>query len=145
MAHLALVHFVKTIEILNGTYPPPSTPRRLLNSRSLGPLRTTTSRTATITGTNMYQQPALHHHRRLAYFTDDIPVIINSVSDNPLCNGSEQNQEIRCSIVSSTVCVVLEEDDDPNVVRTILITGLRTAVDSGEFLTRIPPEYLVMT
>ncbi|CAB9501886.1 expressed unknown protein [Seminavis robusta] len=88
-----------------------------------------------------------HHHdgrRRLAYYTDDYPVIINTVSDNPLCNGSSQNQAVMCAIVSSTVCVVLEDGDDPEEVRNTLITGLRIAVDSGDFLGRIPAEDLIM-
>ena len=82
--------------------------------------------------------------RKLFYYTDDIPVTINSVTDNPLCAGSAQNNQVMCAIVSSTVCVVLEEGDDPDEVRALMIAGLRQAVDSGDFLRRIPPEDLTM-
>lgn len=82
--------------------------------------------------------------RRLAYYTDDIAATINSVTDNPLCAGSAQNSQIMCAIVSSTVCVVLEEDDNADEVRNLMIAGLRQAVDSGDFLRRIPPADLTM-
>jgi len=83
--------------------------------------------------------------RRLSYYTDYIPVAINSVTDNPLCAGAAQNPRIMCAIVSSTVCAVLEEGDDPNEERAIIVNGLRQAVDSGDFLRRIPAEKLTMT
>lgn len=82
--------------------------------------------------------------RQLAHYTDSIPVTINSVTDNPLCAGSAQNPRIMCAIVSSTVCVVLEDGDDPNGVRALMIAGLRQAVDSGDFLRRIPAQDLQM-
>ena len=77
--------------------------------------------------------------RRLAYYSDDYPVSINAVTDNPLCEGQAENPDIKCSIISSTVCVVLEDGDDPNEVRAFMIAGLRQAVQTGEFLRRIPP------
>lgn len=79
-----------------------------------------------------------HHHRDLAYYTDLLPVTIDSVNDDPLCAGSSQNDLVMCSIIGSTVCVVLEDGDVPMKVRTTLISGLRQAVESGEFLNRIP-------
>ena len=90
------------------------------------------------------QRRRLRHQRKLAYYTDLVPAKINSVTDNPLCVGSAENPEIMCAIVSSTVCVVLEDDDDPEAVRALMIAGLRQAVDSGDFLRRIPAEDLQM-
>lgn len=77
--------------------------------------------------------------RRLAYYSDDYPVSINSVTDNPLCEGQAENPNIKCSIISSTVCVVLEDGDEPGEFRAFMIAGLREAVQTGEFLRRIPP------
>jgi hypothetical protein len=80
--------------------------------------------------------------RKLAYYADILPVRIDSVTDNPLCAGSNENPSISCVIVASTVCVVLEDGDDQTLVRAQLVAGLREAVDSGEFLQRIPSGFL---
>ena len=93
-------------DILNGTYPPQ---RRQLEEQ---------------------QQQGRH----LAYFSNDYPVSINSVIDKPEgCTGSESNPEIMCATISSTVCAVLEEGDDPTEVRAVMISGLQYAVKSGDF------------
>ena len=162
--------FQQIIEILNGTYPPQ---RRLVefdeqtgfendaDSRIVEDIHSltvtksderqvvTNPTQVSLRGSHKQQHPLrdfryLFAQRRLAYYTDDIPVAINSVTDNPLCAGSAQNPRIMCAIVSSTVCVVLEEGDDPTEVRALLIAGLRQAVDSGDFLRRIPPQDLTM-
>ena len=80
--------------------------------------------------------------RKLAYYADVLPVRIGSVTDNPLCAGSNDNPNVSCVIVASTVCVVLEDGDDQTLLRAQLVAGLREAVDSGEFLRRIPPGFL---
>lgn len=154
-----------TIEILNGTYPgrrflvhdliPIESQRageshhlRMLahkgvDARKLDELGK--DQGSTSVGSSRYGEGQGQGKRRqLAYYTDNIPVTINSVSDNPLCAGSAQNPRIMCAIVSSTVCVVLEDSDDPNDARALMIAGLRQAVDSGDFLRRIPAQDLQM-
>lgn len=83
--------------------------------------------------------------RRLVYFTDEIPVTIPIIIDNPNCpsnNANEGENTIRCAIVSSRLCVVLEAEDNPNMIRTTLVRGLSAAIDSGEFEDLIPQERL---
>jgi hypothetical protein len=73
--------------------------------------------------------------RRLVFYTDDYPVIINAIVDNPFCEAG-----VSCSIVSSTVCVLLEEGDDEEEVRDVLVDGIREAILNGDFEAAIPPE-----
>lgn len=82
------------------------------------------------------------HDRRLVFYTDDIPATIDSINDAPLilCPGATNSGMFHCTIISSTVCVVLGPDDDEKTVRTVLIQGLGQAIDSGEFEANIPPE-----
>lgn len=116
--------------------------RKLLSQSAPNSYTTTSVSMYSLRGKLRHRQ--LHFHRRLAFYTDDIPVRINTVNDNPLCAGQPQNPNIRCAIVASTVCIVLEEDDDPSDVRALMIAGLRQAVDSGDFLRRIPPDSLTI-
>ena len=80
--------------------------------------------------------------RRLVFYTDDIPATIDSIYDGPvlLCPGGAESEASRCTIVSSTVCVVLEPGDDETQVRNVLVRGLGQAIDSGEFEANVPPE-----
>jgi hypothetical protein len=72
--------------------------------------------------------------RRLAFFSDDNPVEITSVVGSMFCANPTQE----CVVVSTTVCVVLEVVDDPEVVRTNLINGFRESIDGGGFNEVIP-------
>jgi len=82
--------------------------------------------------------------RRLVYYTDEFPVEIPIIVDNPNCPANNENgaNTIRCAIVSSEVCVVLEAGDDPQMIRRALVDGLSSAIDSGEFEDLIPQERL---
>ena len=77
--------------------------------------------------------------RRLVVYIADLPPEINNVFDNPFC-PTEFPETFRCAIVSSTTCVVLDEGDDPEVVRGALISGFQNAIQSGAFQEAIPPE-----
>lgn len=92
-------------EILDGTYPPQSLRRQLLQEQS----------------------------RQLAFFSEDYPVAINSVTDKADCEGSGVNPDVMCATIASTVCAVLEEGDDPAEVRATMVSGLQYAVESGDF------------
>jgi hypothetical protein len=82
--------------------------------------------------------------RRLVYYTNEFPVEIPIIVDNPNCPANNENgaNTIRCAIVSSRLCVVLEAGDDPEMIRKALVDGLSTAIDSGEFEDLIPQERL---
>ena len=72
--------------------------------------------------------------RRLAFFSDEFPVEISSILDSMFCATPTEP----CVVVSTTVCVVLEAFDDPDVVRTNLIQGFRDSIDGGGFNDVIP-------
>lgn len=72
--------------------------------------------------------------RRLAFFSDDFPVEISSILDSMFCATPTQ----ACVVVSTTVCVVLEVVDNPDVVRMNLIQGFRDSIDGGGFNDIIP-------
>ena len=82
--------------------------------------------------------------RQLVIYTEEIPAVITSIADVPiaLCSGTGSMR--RCSIVSSTVCVVAGPNDDQVVVRQTLVLGLARAISSGEFLGAVPPEHQPM-
>lgn len=91
------------------------------------------------------QQSSFLRHdssRRLVYYSDEFPVQITQVVDSVTCPGSMMNDAIRCAVVSSTVCVVLEPGDDPVEIRQTIISGLQEAFQSGEFEDNIPPSSL---
>ena len=68
--------------------------------------------------------------RRLVYYTDENPVEITMIIDNPNCPANNENGQntIRCAIVSSRLCVVLEEGDNPIMIRNTLVNGLSDAI-----------------
>jgi hypothetical protein len=88
--------------------------------------------------------PGTIQRRRLVIFRDDVPATIQSISDAPLllCPGNSKEKNIRCTIVSSTVCLILNENDDESQVRNIVIQGLAEAIDNGEFEANIPLDLL---
>lgn len=88
--------------------------------------------------TTTMSQSSFGADRRLVFFTDDYPVVITSVSENFLCEKDTPTTE--CAIVSTTLCVLLEDGDDRQVVREGIIVGLDASLSDGSFLDAIPPE-----
>jgi hypothetical protein len=75
--------------------------------------------------------------RRLVFYTDDYPPLVTAIINNPFCS----DPDTLCAIVSSTICVLLEEGDDEEEVRRVLLTGMQAAIASGDFEDAIPPEH----
>ena len=69
-------------------------------------------------------------NRRLAVYNDAFPPVITNVIDFPFCDDS---LFAFCSIVETTVCVVLEEGDDEETVKRELLDGLKAAFQDGRF------------
>jgi hypothetical protein len=76
--------------------------------------------------------------RRLVFYTDEYPVVIPAIVNNPFCRNEPQTE---CAIVSTTVCVLLEGGDDEAEVRRALLDGFAEAIASGDFEDAIPPEH----
>ena len=74
--------------------------------------------------------------RRLVQYLDSVPPEIIQIIDNPFCPGQSSNTQ--CAIVTSNVCVFLDDGDDRAEVRTVLRTGIQQAINSGEFEAAIP-------
>ena len=80
--------------------------------------------------------------RRLVYYTDELPPVVTNVVDNPFCPRGDEDGITLCQLVTTEVCVVLEEGDDPDLVQSALVAGFRDAIQTGEFFQAIPPEHL---
>ena len=81
----------------------------------------------------------LRHTRRLVYYSDEFPVEITQIVESTICPGQTVGGDfINCAVVSSTVCVVLEEGDDPVEVRATIVNGLEEAFMNGDFTNNIP-------
>jgi hypothetical protein len=80
----------------------------------------------------------LRHTRRLVYYSDEFPVEITQIVDSTFCPGQIANDFINCAVVSSNVCVVLEEGDNPIEVRATIVDGLKQAFTNGDFANNIP-------
>jgi len=68
--------------------------------------------------------------RRLAFYTDSYPPVINNIFDNAFC---QQPEGIVCAVVDSSVCVMLEEGDDDDEVKGVLLNGIETSIQNGSF------------
>jgi hypothetical protein len=77
------------------------------------------------------------NNRRLAFYTDSYPPVINNIFDNAFCQESEG---IVCAVVDSSVCVMLEEGDDEFEVKYALLTGIQKSIQDGSFESAIPSE-----
>jgi len=81
-----------------------------------------------------------NQHRHLAFYTSQVPVEIVSVvpnlAPNFFCAETDE-----CMIISTDVCVVLEEGDQEVVVLNGVRNGLRSAVGDGSFLAAVPSEH----
>lgn len=74
----------------------------------------------------------LHSRKRhLVFFSEEYPTVINAILDEPFCPATIVDPMVLCALVSSTVCVVLEEGDDEDFIRMVLIDGLRDAINNG--------------
>jgi hypothetical protein len=76
--------------------------------------------------------------RRLVYYTDEFPSTVFNIRQNFLCDGAQEG--VLCSVVEQFSCVVLEEGDDRALVQTVLASGIREAINNGDFERAIPPE-----
>lgn len=83
----------------------------------------------------------LQSYRRLVFYTDTIPLTITDIVKDPFCPQADE-LKLECAIVVTDVCVVLESGDDAELIREVLVDGLRQAVDSGALFERIPPDHL---
>jgi hypothetical protein len=83
-------------------------------------------------------QNTVDDRRSLAFYTDEFQPTINSILDNPFCPNFP---EFECAVVDSTVCVLLEEGDDEEMVRMVLLGGIEQAILDGSFQAAIPPEH----
>jgi hypothetical protein len=133
-----------TISILNATTP--GTPRTNIFGKSSmeGGMR---SRTLTSDQDNQWWSREFHrsvessrnqkasHARHLAFYTDEHPVRIWNVVDSLFCY--DKNDSI-CFAVFSEVCVVLDAGESSSTVRTQLIQGFRSSIESGAFNHAIP-------
>lgn len=77
--------------------------------------------------------------RRLVFYDDSVPPEIRAIIDNPFC-PTETPQVTKCAIVTSTVCVFLEDGDDPDVVKAQLRRGIQASIANGDFEAAIPEE-----
>jgi len=76
--------------------------------------------------------------RRLVYYSDEFPAQITQIADSTTCPGSAVNDAVRCAVVSSSVCLVLEAGDDPVEIRRTIVDGMEEAFQSGNFVNNIP-------
>ncbi len=80
--------------------------------------------------------------RRLVQYLDSVPPVITQILDNSFC-PSQTPEVTRCAIVTSTVCVFLDEGDDRQNVRRVLGEGIQASVMLGEFEAAIPEEHRI--
>lgn len=78
--------------------------------------------------------------RRLVFYTNARAPVIRAIFDNPFC-ASDTPLVTRCAVASATVCVVLEEGDVEEEVRSGLLAGIASSIESGEFEQAIPVEH----
>ncbi|KAL3902729.1 MAG: hypothetical protein SGILL_010720, partial [Bacillariaceae sp.] len=76
--------------------------------------------------------------RRLVIYSDDYLPVINAMFSNPIC---EDLAEFECSVVDSTVCVLLDEGDNEQEVQSALLAGIERSIVDGTFQEAIPPEH----
>ncbi len=77
--------------------------------------------------------------RRLVYYSDAFPVTINDIFDNPICPKNTTPPTL-CAVVSTTVCVLLENGENATTVDNLLLQGFQNAVNKGLLQDAIPPE-----
>jgi hypothetical protein len=76
--------------------------------------------------------------RRLVLYTNDHAIEITAIVDNRFCAGA--SPEMRCAIVSTSVCATLEEGDEKDGVKQAILDAVERAIATGEFEDAIPPE-----
>jgi len=84
--------------------------------------------------------------RRLVFYTEELPADITRINDtNDLVCGAttiDTTDAFMCTIISSSVCVILEDGDDEDTVRTAVVDGMSEAFTNGDFVANIPDELL---
>mmetsp|Transcript_6738 Transcript_6738/g.15303 ORF Transcript_6738/g.15303 Transcript_6738/m.15303 type:complete len:434 (+) Transcript_6738:193-1494(+) len=78
------------------------------------------------------------NNRRLAFYTDIYPPVINFIVDSAFCPDSDAGNI--CSVVDASVCVVLENGDNKKDVKETLMLGIERLFIDGSFEGAIPPE-----
>jgi hypothetical protein len=76
--------------------------------------------------------------RRLVLYTDEHAIEITAIVDNRFC--AETSPDMRCAIVSTSVCAILEEGDEKDGVKRAILDAVERAIATGEFEDAIPPE-----
>jgi hypothetical protein len=67
--------------------------------------------------------------RHLVYYSEEHPAEIFAILDQPFCITTDPL--VLCALVASRVSVVLEEGDDEEFIRMVLLQGLRDAINNG--------------
>lgn len=75
-------------------------------------------------------------NRRLAYYTDMYPPVINNIFDNPYCPNSESG--VICSVVDATVCAMLDTGDNEDEAKQALLDGIKGSFRDGSFQSAVP-------
>lgn len=86
--------------------------------------------------------------RRLVFYSETLPPKVVFVLDVdpavfPTTSIDCTNENSKCFLVQTEVCVFLEEGDNFAVIQLALMDGLRIAIDSGAFESRIPDDVTV--
>jgi hypothetical protein len=76
--------------------------------------------------------------RRLVLYTNDHAIEITAIVDNRFC--AKASPDMRCAIVTTSVCATLEEGDEKDGVRQAILGAIMREIATGEFEDAIPPE-----
>ena len=79
---------------------------------------------------------SMGRRRKLVFYSDEWPVTIDAIIPNPFSCPTNSD----CAVVSSTVCVLLEEGENEVSIREFVLDGIETAIESGAFEAAVPPE-----
>lgn len=108
-------------------------------SSSIAEESTQGQRRAAFLTRNSDEQIGMDNSRRLAFYTDSHPPVVLNIIDNLFC--PERDEGIACAVVETRLCVVLEEGDDEEEVKDLLLDGIKTAFKDGSFESALPSEF----
>lgn len=80
--------------------------------------------------------------RRLVQYLESVPPEITQILDTRYC-PSDTPDVTKCAIVTSSVCVFLDEGDNRPQVRSVLTAGIQAAIMNGDFEAAIPEEHRI--
>jgi len=135
-----------TVGILNETFPRADdgeplrrTNMRVRKQRGLAHLETLKS-SSPLQPSSPWSK-SQQQHRNLVYYTDDYPVTIDRILDVETNCAPGQN----CLLVISTITVVLEPGDDPDLVNDVLVKGMQDSFNGTPppFFLAIPPDTVI--